>query len=285
MAGIPKTPRSGGPKTTAGKVATSRNAIKTGVYSAMVVIPGESEEDFRALHEEFLASFKPHDVAESAIIHDLTVLTWKKLRLERLEKANFVRALEKPIKAYEISNQAPINEVHEWLLLRLDNLTPEYLKQNKLQRTYMATLNKAGVTVEEFCEMPKLCPGLYLDFVTFSKDYYVINSAMPAPESFITLEHTSTPHGKELFIRYALREIKTRLDQTQYVGGCLVEIQAAVTNVKEKRLLDLIQVQGVMRAHDDLSRAFYRTLSELRRQQSWRQKISAIDVTPEQINE
>jgi len=40
-----------------------------------------------------------------------------------------------------------------------------------------------------------------------------------------------------------------------------------------------------MRAHDDLSRAFYRTLSELRRQQSWRQKISAIDVTPEQINE
>jgi len=55
--------------------------------------------------------------------------------------------------------------------------------------------------------------------------------------------------------------------------------------VKEKRLLDLIQVQGVMRAHDDLSRAFYRTLSELRRQQSWRQKISAIDVTPEQINE
>ena len=92
-------------------------------------------------------------------------------------------------------------------------------------------------------------------------------------------------YASALFIGYALREIKTRLDQTQYVAGYLVEIQAAVTNVKEKRLLDLIQVQGVMRAHDDLSRAFYRTLSELRRQQSWRQKISAIDVTPEQINE
>jgi len=54
------------------------------------------------------------------------------LRLERLEKANFVRALERPIKAYEISDQAPIKEVHEWLLLRLDSLTPDYLKQNKV---------------------------------------------------------------------------------------------------------------------------------------------------------
>ena len=70
-----------------------------------------------------------------------------------------------------------------------------------------------------------------------------------------------------------------------HVGQRLTKIKAAVTNIKEKRLLELIQDQGVMSAHDDLSRAFYRTLSELRRQQSWRQKMGAIDVTPEQITE
>ena len=79
--------------------------------------------------------------------------------------------------------------------------------------------------------------------------------------------------------------MKRRIEQIHYVGQRLTKIKAAVTNIKEKRLLELIQNQGVMRAHDDLSRAFYRTLSELRRQQSWRQKIGAIDVTPEQVTE
>ena len=63
----------------------------------------------------------------------------------------------------------------------------------------------------------------------------------------------------------------------------LPAIKTAVTDLKERRLLELMKNQGVMRVHDDLSRAFYRTLSELRRQQTWRQKIGAIDVTPEEI--
>ena len=285
MAGIPKTTRSGGPKTEAGKEAASRNAIKTGVYSTMVVIPGESEEDFRALHEEFLASFKPHDVAESAIIHDLTVLTWKKLRLERLEKASFVRSLDRPIKAFEIASEVSVNESHEWMFSVLEIFTPDYLQQNQLQRTYIATLNKTGITSEEFCAMPMHCPALYKDIVTFSRGYYTIKVTEPPPEIYLPLEITSETHGKEPFIQFVLREMKRRIEQIHYVGQRLTKIKAAVTNIKEKRLLELIQNQGVMRAHDDLSRAFYRTLSELRRQQSWRQKIGAIDVTPEQVTE
>lgn len=160
MGSVSKSSRSGGPKTEAGKTMTSRNALKSGVYSAMVVIPGESEEDFEALHEEFRSSFKPHDIAESAIIHDLTALTWKKLRLERLEKANFVRALEKPIKAYEIANQLPLDESYEWLLGDLGSLTSGLLKETLIQYTYIKTLNKSGITIEEFCAMPMLCPGL-----------------------------------------------------------------------------------------------------------------------------
>ena len=77
MAGIPKTPRSGGPRTDEGRVASSRNALKSGVYSAMVVIPGESEDDFRQMHDQFVADFFPRDIAEGAMVHDLAVLTWK----------------------------------------------------------------------------------------------------------------------------------------------------------------------------------------------------------------
>ncbi len=53
MVGIPKRKRSGGPKTEAGKLAASGNSIKTGAYSSIVTIPGESQEGFQSLYEEF----------------------------------------------------------------------------------------------------------------------------------------------------------------------------------------------------------------------------------------
>jgi hypothetical protein len=43
-----------------------------------------------------------------------------------------------------------------------------------------------------------------------------------------------------------------------------------VTNIKEKRLLEALKDQGIMRAHEDLQRSFYKALNELRRHQTWR---------------
>jgi hypothetical protein len=46
---IPKSKRSGGPKTAEGKLAVANNALKTGSYSSRAVLPGESEEDLKQL--------------------------------------------------------------------------------------------------------------------------------------------------------------------------------------------------------------------------------------------
>lgn len=62
----------------------------------------------------------------------------------------------------------------------------------------------------------------------------------------------------------------------------LTEIEAAIQRVKQNRLLELMQAPGIIRARDDLGRAFSRGLSELRRQQLWRLKMTAIDVTSEE---
>ena len=58
------------------------------------------------------------------------------------------------------------------------------------------------------------------------------------------------------------------------------DIDKSSQKVKDLRLLNFMQQEGVKRAQDDLSRGFYRTLSELRKQIEWRQKNSPIDVTP-----
>ena len=67
-----------------------------------------------------------------------------------------------------------------------------------------------------------------------------------------------------------------------YVSEDLSEIKTAVRLLKEKRLLEQIQVAGLARANDELGRAYFKTLSELRKQQQWRLKMTAIDVTPEE---
>jgi hypothetical protein len=78
MAGIPKAKPGGGPKTEAGKLASSSNALKTGAYSSQLTLPGESEADLRNLEEQLVRDFSPKDMAERILIHDLAVITWKK---------------------------------------------------------------------------------------------------------------------------------------------------------------------------------------------------------------
>ena len=85
MASPPKSRRSGGPKTAEGKLASSRNSLKIGAYSKQEVLPGENHQELLELEQYFIEDFAPQGVTESALVHDLTVLAWKKLRLERLE--------------------------------------------------------------------------------------------------------------------------------------------------------------------------------------------------------
>ena len=58
------------------------------------------------------------------------------------------------------------------------------------------------------------------------------------------------------------------------------ELERAVRNIKERRMLRTLGWVDVGRAKDDVSRAFYRALSELRRHQQWRRDMEIVDVTP-----
>jgi hypothetical protein len=61
----------------------------------------------------------------------------------------------------------------------------------------------------------------------------------------------------------------------------IVRLRQIVKEIKEARLLKFMQEKSIQRVHDDLDRAFYRTLSELRKHQHWRQERNTVDVTSE----
>jgi hypothetical protein len=60
-----------------------------------------------------------------------------------------------------------------------------------------------------------------------------------------------------------------------------VQLRQILKEIKEARLLKFMQESSIQRVHDDLDRAFYRTLSELRKHQLWWQERNTVDVTSE----
>lgn len=270
--------RSGGPKTLEGKLSSSRNSLKTGVYSSQVIIPGESEKEFKLLIDQFTISFKPADIAEAAMVHDLASLTWKKLRLERLEQADFVRLLETPPTLYELNCYFRIDDGLSWLIKDLSILEPSFVESARHQLQYIKSFPKGEISDEAFLNLPNTLPDLYDSIVTLAKHEFDFGVENVTPSEINRLQIKSEGHGKESLLKYILRKHTKNLEGIVWADQHIEEIQVAIQKVKQKNLLEHIQKQGVMRAYDDLSRAYFRTLSELRRQQEWRRRMGIVDV-------
>ena len=63
--------RSTGPKTPEGRAASSQNALKHGLYSTTVLLPGEDHAEFQALLDSFLAEHAPSTPTESTLVQQM----------------------------------------------------------------------------------------------------------------------------------------------------------------------------------------------------------------------
>jgi hypothetical protein len=273
-----KTKRGGGPKTPEGKQAASVNALKSGVYSRNVVLPGESEEDFQEMLAQFNRDFMPRDIAEAAIVRELAVLTWKRLRLDRIEHKMLLREMNAPVGLFDLSIYGVhLDESYTWLISDIEKVTPKFVSDQTAIYYYLNKLKSNKLSEQQLIDLPTTCPGmipvmldLAEEFLLFDRDTY--NHTQFAKQIIID-------QGQEkLFLDYAIPNIKQKALQVVMVSGQLDEISTAVSLVKEKRVLSKMQSAGPMRVSDDLSRAFFRSLAELRRQQKWRRELGIVDV-------
>jgi hypothetical protein len=79
--------KSTGPRTDAGKAASSRNALKHGLCAATAVLPDEDPAEFEAFAEQFKKDCDPHGKRQELLVERLTVLHWKLQRLPAMEQA------------------------------------------------------------------------------------------------------------------------------------------------------------------------------------------------------
>ena len=79
--------RSGGPRTDAGKLASSKNSLKHGLFTQVTVLPGEDADSFRQLFDGLVELFEPTSLLEVCLVEKIAVSLWRLRRLVAWETA------------------------------------------------------------------------------------------------------------------------------------------------------------------------------------------------------
>ncbi len=79
--------KSTGPRTPEGKEKASQNALKHGLLTRQVVVPGEDPQEFACHRAQMLAEMAPTGPMESLLAERIVGLSWRLLRAERLQTA------------------------------------------------------------------------------------------------------------------------------------------------------------------------------------------------------
>ena len=275
---IKKSQRTGGPKTPEGKAVTSRNALKSGAYSQLVVLPGEESEDFAELQQHFFDDFKVQGVLEATLAGELAALTWRKMRLQRLERGHLITRLGREVTEEELRQvdfKFPY-DAKRWVLNQ-----EQFEGFNvKVYRRYLKRIDEMLENLPSLEALEALesnQPDLF-DWLLEESESQGLRR--PTIELLSVSRVTEDGNPDVPFINRPLKVIKRVIEAILWVADHQEELESARERIRDNRLLSFMQENRSARIFGDLDKNFYRTLTELRKQQDWRRKHGAIDVTP-----
>ncbi len=125
-----------GPRSAEGKARSSMNALKSGIYSKSLVIPGEDPDDLDALAEEYYQRFQPAQPEQRDQVDLLIRSTWTLRRLAAAEAQVWIYSMED---ASHLSDTAPMGQIFKWcdrVLTRLQRMV------NTTQHNYRDALHE-----------------------------------------------------------------------------------------------------------------------------------------------
>ena len=83
-----------GPKTEAGKQASSRNATRHGLTGSQIVMPGEDAAAYEELREGFRQTHGPASEPERVLVDQIAANAWRLMRAQRVETAFLAKLVE-----------------------------------------------------------------------------------------------------------------------------------------------------------------------------------------------
>lgn len=280
--------RTGGPKSVEGRAVAARNAIRSGAYAVPTVLYGESEQEFLSLKEALLADFQASGVIESSLVHELSVLTWKKLRLERVEHRILLARLQAPVSAAELF-EAGLERQPEFEIALNDPRfwEDDYDGEIDLVANYANRLTTEPNRPAVIREIKSNLPNIYGQLVRWVRDdaSLMLLDGVDVLDLMQCKDRVAETGNYDALIAMVAPILAHRIlevtKSVEYAMSHRAKIEAFAEKVRDQRLANFMGNDGPVRARDDLNRSFFRVLKELRTQQEWRIKHRVIDVTPE----
>ncbi len=240
----------------------------------MVGLPGEDHAEFARLEQQFLYDFTPIDIVERALVRDLAVLTWKKLRLEKVEYQVLIRQLDEEPSSDDFTATVVEPDSLDKHLPHLDRFTEAARKDVVHARSCAQdAAEKTDWTVEDLQAMQQACPSLYAAVVEHAENLGLDAST---PARLLAAPWEDEEGSPIAAIRTAIEEAINDADEWLAVYADLPTIKEEWQALRNQRLMNFMELRAPTRVHDDLSRAFFRTLQELRTHQKWRRSLAAL---------
>lgn len=265
--------RSGGPSTSRGGALASQNSLKTGIYSAQVILPGEDADEFEALLQDQMADFRPRNSLEQALVQDIAVLRWKKQRIESIEQRTLREAFEKLV------DKLPLDAIFNGEPYPVE--LPAFMWEGlKLTAKQVANCREIIPQIEKWRE--KRSSGRY-------------DTVVPPDSALFGFLNTKAME-RGLTADVLLAEVRSRksplfavlddiLVHLHVMAQSYLHIASKKTELGNALMSDWTTVMRSIfygdrnrRALEDTSRALYRTLAELRKLQIGRQYVDVRDL-------
>jgi len=159
--------KSKGPVTPEGRARSSRNSLRHGLSSAVVVLPHEDRAQFESLRDSYMESFQPADQPQHDLIETMAAARWRLNRLVEIEAKLFEKemVLRDDDIEKELSNMTEVEKL-AWVFDHMANhsksLAMQIRYEGSLNRSYerafkqLQILQKSKVEQASACESEEL---------------------------------------------------------------------------------------------------------------------------------
>ena len=268
---VTKPKPSGGPQTEGGKKNASRNSLKTGTYSKLIVLPNESQEEFDQLVEQFQKDFYPKDAVEMMLVREMAVITWKKLRLEKLEHDYCARQLAAQITLEEFLciDYRLTEEIYRFWI-DSEGLSAKEAELLSQMVKYIEPHRRRNVSVAQLKHIKAEFKTLYASILDVYGQVKPMATHEPSLDELVNTKFRLPDEPEKFLVPVCIDKLLPRFQAGLKCGAYREKIEEGIIQIRQERLLKMMQLGGVQRANDDLNRAMIRAVGEYRKHHEWR---------------
>ena len=271
----------GGPNTPEGKDIASKNALKYGFYSNATLLPGESQEEFSQLEKQLMDDFGPTDILGAHLVSQMATLVWKKKRFDSIENRVLLGLLNQPITALELSIYIDVSSIEDlnYVISQLHFVEENIELYTQVKKDAQYCLEN-DLTFDRL-DKKKLQGSYFLDRIEELMREEKLKETIKQIDDMKLLQFGEVSDPQ--FLR-AVVAILSEAEAIIWAHKNRAVLREAIEKIKDSRLLNFMQSSQLSRTHDDMRRAFSKTLDELRTHLAWKRHMKTIDISSLQIN-